>query len=113
MNYVLNHEEEKERKCEDMHLTESYDIKSIDNSGDVRYIEVKGHGGVNRTAELTRLEREFAIEKGDDYWLYIVYDIDFDSATAQLFQCRNPIKNMRVEEKVTYRYLLSGRCHKS
>ena len=110
MQFVINEEKESEnRKCIDMHLTESYDLKSIKQDGsDPRHIEVKGHGGINKTAELTWNEREFALEHPKTYWLYIVHNID--SGKPRLIKCKNPLKRMKVDKKTSHRFLLSGIC---
>ena len=45
------------------------------NTGEVRYIEVKGRWEPTLVVELTETEFEYAKKFGKDYWLYIVYDI--------------------------------------
>ncbi|MEM2385089.1 MAG: DUF3883 domain-containing protein, partial [Candidatus Bathyarchaeia archaeon] len=56
--------------------SEHYDIRSIDpKTGEVRKIEVKGHAGPEIYAELTDDEAELARREGDNYWLYIVYNV--------------------------------------
>ena len=52
-----------------------YDITSLDlNSGELRFIEVKGIGAVTGTVLLTPNERRVAEDRRDCYWLYVVTD---------------------------------------
>jgi superfamily II DNA or RNA helicase len=88
---------------------EHYDIKSIDPStNDVRFIEVKGHKGSEIYGELTDEEFKFALEKGDKYWLYIIYNIG--TKEPKMLRFKDPLKTMnwkifeRIERK--RRYLL-------
>lgn len=86
---------------------EHYDIKSIEPAtGVVRLIEVKGHSGPGVFGELTEDEANLAREKGENYWLYIVYDVE--SGKPKLLQFRDPFKTMNWEvfEKVEKRYML-------
>ncbi|MEM1509908.1 MAG: DUF3883 domain-containing protein, partial [Thermofilaceae archaeon] len=91
--------------------SEHYDVKSIDpRSGEIRKIEVKGHAGPEIYAELTSAEAELARREGDNYWLYIVYDIM--SGSPKLLRFRNPLETMnwreieKVEKKIEKRVIL-------
>jgi len=87
--------------------SEHYDIRSIDpKTGEVRKIEVKGHAGPEIYAELTDDEAELARREGDNYWLYIVYDVK--SGSPKLLRFRNPLvtMNWKVFERVEKRYRL-------
>jgi superfamily II DNA or RNA helicase len=86
---------------------EHYDVKSVEPAtGIVRLIEVKGHSGSEVYGELTGPEADFAREKGEDYWLYIVYDIG--GGRPKLLRFRDPFKTMnwKIFEKVEKRYML-------
>jgi len=103
MRISLSYEKNAGREAIDVSDKEHFDILSRDpNTGEVRYIEVKGHAGSSLVAELSEEEYRVALEKGDNYWLYIVYNVETDN--PQLTAIRNPVKNMRViiREKKTY-----------
>jgi len=87
--------------------SEHYDIRSIDpKTSEIRKIEVKGHAGTEIYGELTDDEAELARREGDNYWLYIVYDVR--SSSPKLLRFRNPLATMnwRVFERVEKRYRL-------
>ncbi|HDJ89417.1 MAG TPA: DUF3883 domain-containing protein [Thermoprotei archaeon] len=103
MRISLNYEKNAGREAIDVSDKEHFDILSRDpNTGEVRYIEVKGHAGPSMVAELSEEEYRVALEKGEKYWLYIVYNVETDN--PQLTAIRNPIKNMKVivKERKTY-----------
>jgi len=105
MRIALSYERSAGREAIDVSDKEHFDILSRDpKTGEVRYIEVKGHAGPSLIAELSEEEYKVAVEKGDNYWLYIVYNVETDN--PQLTAIRNPVKNMRitVEERRTYRF---------
>ncbi len=104
MEYVIAKESIK-RKCTDVSASESFDILSEDVSGgNLEYIEVKGHAGDNRTAELTYKEYLVALRERQRYILYIVYNLDTNS--PQHLRIIDPLSNMDVKEKFTPRYFL-------
>ncbi|MEM0010808.1 MAG: DUF3883 domain-containing protein, partial [Candidatus Bathyarchaeia archaeon] len=87
--------------------SEHYDIRSVDpETGEVRKIEVKGHAGPEIYAELTDDEVELARREGDNYWLYIAYNVK--SGLPKLLRFRNPLvtMNWKVFERVEKRYRL-------
>jgi len=87
--------------------SEHYDIRSINpKTGEIRKIEVKGHAGPEIYGELTDDEAELARREGDNYWLYIVYNVKSDS--PKLLRFRNPLvtMNWKVFERVEKRYRL-------
>jgi len=105
MKYAIDQEESMARKCTDVSSTESFDILSEDKSGgDLMYIEVKGHSGDNRTAELTYNEYKVALKERQRYILYIVYNLD--TSNPQHRRIVDPISNMDVEERFTPSYRL-------
>ena len=57
----------------------------------VRWVEVKSMKGSleNRPATLTRTQFEFAQQKQDAYWLYVVENAG-DPATARIVRIKNP-----------------------
>jgi superfamily II DNA or RNA helicase len=110
IQYVMEVEKSEGRVPIKVSEAEHYDIRSIEPAtGDVRFIEVKGHGGPDVFGELTEDEAKLAWEKGEAYWLYIVYDIR--SGSPKLVRFRDPFKTMNWEvfEKVERRYILRPR----
>jgi len=106
MEHALTYEREQGREPEDVSQFEHFDILSRDpRTGEIRYIEVKGHLGSSLIAELTESEFKLAKEKGRRYWLYIVNNIG--SGKPKLKAIRNPLSKMRVEilESKKYRLL--------
>jgi len=81
-----------------------FDIRSQDESGELRYIEVKGRAGVG-SIWLTPNEWHMAQRFGSDYWLYIVANA---TSRPQLHLVQDPAKNLStVEEKAIVRYIVS------
>ncbi len=67
------------------------DIKSIDDLGRIRYIEVKSFSGIwdsQNPAKLTKTEFEMAREIGDNYWLYLVEKVESKDGKIRII--RNP-----------------------
>lgn len=103
MEIAMEYERKSGRIPEDVSLKEHYDILSIDpKSGERRFIEVKGRSGSDLEVELTETEFELAKEKGEKYWLYIVYNIG--SGEPKLLAIKDPINNMKWEEITIKRY---------
>lgn len=105
MEYVMNHERQHGRVPIDVSEAEHYDVKSINPAtGEVRYIEVKGHAGPIAGAELTDPEAEFARKMGRDHWLYIVYNV---ASKPEMLVFRDPMNSLawRVVEKVDRRWV--------
>ncbi|MFP3265061.1 MAG: DUF3883 domain-containing protein, partial [Acidilobus sp.] len=102
MDFVMEFEKRNSREPEDVSKNEHYDIRSYDpNTGEVRYIEVKGRWEPTLVVELTETEFEYAKKFGKDYWLYIVYDIG--SGKPRLVIIRDPINNVIWQQVPTYR----------
>jgi len=112
MKFVLQKEIEEGRRPDDSpgRRNEHYDIYSYDPStGEERFIEVKGHAGMQIFAELTEEEFKFGKEKGDKYWLYIVFNLTTvgDLANAKYLRFRNAVNTMNVKIKGNARYILT------
>ena len=106
MKRALEYEREHGRHPEDVSQFEHYDIKSTDpKTGEIRYIEVKGHEGRAFVVELTEDEYKEAQKRGEKYWLYLVFNVGKEK--PELLAIRNPLKNMKVKEVTERRYMLS------
>lgn len=103
MKVVMEYEKRQGREPRDVSSSHHYDIESVDASGEVRHIEVKGHKGLrNLYAELTEKEFEEAQKLGDKYWLYIVANLretpkGIDTSDARVFEFRDPMHTMEYE----------------
>jgi hypothetical protein len=107
MEFVMEFERRSGRVPEDVSKYEHYDVRSYDpRTGEVRYIEVKGRWGPTLVVELTETEFEYAKKLGNNYWLYIVYDIG--SGKPKLVMIRNPVNNVVWQPIPEYRYRLVG-----
>ena len=80
-----------------------YDIESRAPDGSWRCIEVKGRAGIGMVS-LTDNEWRCAENLGDDFWLYIVFDI---AETPQLRTIQDPARSLATEGIVRRtRYLI-------
>jgi len=105
MRIAMEYEWKSGRIPEDVSNREHYDILSRDpGSGEVRFIEVKGRSGLDIEVELTETEFNVAKEKGDRYWLYIVYGIG--TGKPRLLAVRDPVNNLRWSEIHVRKYRL-------
>jgi superfamily II DNA or RNA helicase len=106
VEYVMEVEKAEGRNPTRVPESEHYDIRSVEPSGALRLIEVKGHSGSEVYGELTADEANLAQEKGEAYWLYIVYDLG--SGEPKLVRFKDPFNTMNWEifEKVEKRYIL-------
>jgi len=112
MKLVMQIEEKEGRKPDDSPAKENkhYDIYSYDpETGEERFIEVKGHAGMQVFAELTREEFKFGKNKGDKYWLYIVFNLTTagDLASAKYLRFKDATNTMSVRVKDNARYVLT------
>jgi hypothetical protein len=73
-----------------------FDIRSIDTSGKMRYIEVKARAETGAVA-LTQPEWFKALRFKDDYYLYAVMNT---GGKPRLYIIRNPSETLEHEEKV-------------
>ena len=89
---VMRYEIAHDRNPEEMPpLNPGFDIRSVDRSGEVRFIEVKALSGVwegPNPAQLTRREFEEAQDKRDEFWLYVVELATSDE--ARIYPIQNP-----------------------
>ena len=104
MNFVLDYERKEGRTPEDVSLENlGFDIRSTDNDGNIRYIEVKARAKTNSVA-LTQNEWFKAKRFKDDYYLYAVMNA---STKPDLYIIPNPAENLETEEKVeVVRYII-------
>ena len=108
MKHAMEYERAHGREPKDVSQFEHFDILSRDpKTGEIRYIEVKGHLGPSFLAELTEEEFKLAKEKGENYWLYIVNNIG--SGRPKLKAIRNPLAKMKVEVLEAKKYILFPR----
>lgn len=105
MKVAIKYEEMCGRRPVDVSACEHYDILSQDREGKIRYIEVKGHAGRISSVEITEEEYNVGKRFAENYWLYIVFEID--SGKPQLLAVKNPLKSMKITELVKKRYLLT------
>jgi len=69
-----------------------YDIESISEDGEIRYIEVKALSGMwssQNPVQLTKNEFETARKFGEQYWLYVVEHVD-DGQQPVIYKIQNP-----------------------
>ena len=79
-----------------------YDIKSVDASNKVRYIEVKGRHGVGQVA-LTRNEWFKARHLAEDYYLYVVWNTkDGAGPSLRPLVIQDPAHSASAKEDVHY-----------
>jgi hypothetical protein len=72
------------------------DIRSVDNNGKIRYIEVKARAEGGDIA-LTQNEWFKAQRFKDDYYLYVIYNA---AKNPELIIIQNPAANLTPQEKV-------------
>lgn len=78
-----------------------YDIRSYEENGNERWIEVKTTRGGNATPfYLTRNENEVAKERPDAFRLYRLYDF---SKAPRLFTLKPPLEALLTLEPLTFR----------
>jgi len=111
MEFVMKMEEREGRKPDKSPAErgEHYDIYSYDpRTGEERYIEVKGHAGLQIFGELTSKEFEFAKEKKENYWLYIVINITkrIDLAKAYCLKFQDAANTMNARKSGITKYIL-------
>jgi superfamily II DNA or RNA helicase len=80
-----------------------FDVRSADDQGNLRYIEVKARAGAG-PVELTQNEVFKARSLGAAYYLYVV--MNATSAAPSLLIYRNPIEQLAVEEKIERRFAI-------
>lgn len=78
--------------------TPGFDLYETDSSGrQVRWVEVKSMTGSleNRPVGLSHTQFEYAREKSDAYWLYVVEHAT-DPAQARVLRIQNPVAHART-----------------
>ncbi|MEZ8049274.1 MULTISPECIES: DUF3883 domain-containing protein [unclassified Vibrio] len=69
-----------------------YDVKSFDENGTEKFIEVKTTEKTIGTAFfISRNEVEVSRELGSQYWVYRVYDLNKKTGTAKFYPLNGPI----------------------
>ncbi|WP_216665175.1 DUF3883 domain-containing protein [Pseudomonas aeruginosa] len=75
-----------------------FDLYEADNTGrSIRWVEVKSMTGSleDRPVGLSHTQFDYAREKGDAYWLYVVEHAT-DPAQARVLRIQNPIAHART-----------------
>jgi len=104
MEAAMDYERLHERAPQDVSAENlGFDIRSADDQGNLRYIEVKARAGAG-PVELTQNEVFKARSLGDAYYLYVV--MSATSAAPSLLIYRNPIEQLAVEEKIERRFAI-------
>jgi len=84
-----------------------YDIRSYTPEGDVKYIEVKTTLGTqNARFFLTRNEYSFCQKNAGNYFIYRLYDLDMEEATANLYIKHGNVDEHFNKSPVTYQLAL-------
>jgi len=94
----MEHEREQGRMPVDVSQENlGFDIRSSDENGGIRYIEVKARASTG-SIELTQNEWFKAQRFGDDYYLYVVFNAS--SSNPDLIIIRNPAANLDAIPKM-------------
>jgi superfamily II DNA or RNA helicase len=105
MKTAMEYEQKEQRNPEDVSLKDiGYDIRSWDNLGNYRYIEVKAR---SRTGSISLTPNEWVMANrlGDEYWLYIVENA---ATNPTLYTIQNPALNLKLVEEVSViRYIVN------
>ena len=99
MRVTIEYERNQGRTPEDVSKENlGFDIRSVDENGNFRYIEVKARAGIGSVA-LTTNEWFKALHLGDDFYLYVVWNAERDPDTKPLI-IRNPAKNLSINQEI-------------
>ena len=111
MKVAMEYEKKQDREPEDVHLENlGYDIRSTDEIGNYRYIEVKARSKEG-SITLTPNEWLMAQRLRNEYWLYAVMKA---STTPELYLIQNPDSRLEPEEEVSIvRYIVKNWKDKS
>jgi len=101
MPIVFNYEGLGGREAVRVSKFEHFDVKSVKKNFDgniveERYIEVKTKIRRNLSVKLTKEEANVAREKGDKYWLYIVYGVKTDKPV--ILAIRDPLNRLPLRK---------------
>lgn len=106
METVMEYERRARRQPEDVSKENlGFDVKSIDEKGDIRYIEVKGRASIGAIA-LTQNEWFKAQRLRENYYLYVVWNTR-NELNTKFLTIRNPALNLSVQEKEVVRYIVT------
>ncbi len=105
MEIVMEYEKSHGRTPEDVSTQNlGYDIRSYDEKGNYRYIEVKTRAGEGSIA-LTPNEWLMAQRLKDEYWLYVVTNA---YTKPELHLIQNPAMNLKPEQEIgIVRYIIN------
>jgi len=111
MKFVMEYERNQGRNPEDVHLENlGYDIRSKDEKGVFRYIEVKSRAREGAVI-LTPNEWLMAQRLRNEYWLYVVINA---SSKPELYLVQNPVEHLKPDEEVSIvRYIIKAWKDKS
>lgn len=102
MEVAMDQERSHGRNPEDVSAENlGFDIRSTDERGNRRYIEVKARAGVGQI-ELTQNEVFKARSLADDYYLYVIMNASDVVPSLRIYQ--NPIEMLAMEEKIEHRF---------
>ena len=103
MEVVMEFERRAGRKPKDVSkdIGPGYDIKSFDDKGNVRYIEVKGRKGIGAIA-LSKNEWFKAKHLAEDYYLYVVWSTENHPNVPPPKIIRDPAHNLTPKEDIHY-----------
>ena len=105
MQITMQYERDEGRIPEDVSKENlGFDVRSVDDNGDFRYIEVKARAGIGSVA-LTTNEWFKAQHLGEDFYLYVVWNAAREPDSKPLI-IRNPAKNLSVSQEVV-RYFVN------
>jgi superfamily II DNA or RNA helicase len=105
MEAAMEHERASGRLPEDVSAENlGFDVRSTDDHGNRRYIEVKTRAGFG-PVELTQNEVFKARSLGESYFLYVVMNAASSAHSVSIY--RNPIQELSMEEKIERRFLIS------
>lgn len=104
MDVAIGHERSFGRTPEDVSAENlGFDIRSTDEWGNRRYIEVKARAGVG-PVELTQNEVFKARSLGDSYFLYVVMNATTTTPSLRIY--RHPVERLIMQEKIERRYTI-------
>ena len=100
---VMDYEIKSGRKPRDVSrdIGPGYDIKSFDNNGNIRYIEVKGRKGIG-TVALSKNEWFKAKHLNEDYYLYVVWNTELHPNNTLPKIIRDPANNLIANEDIHF-----------
>lgn len=102
MEAAMGHERSHGRAPQDVSVENlGFDIRSSDDQGNLRYIEVKARARAG-PVELTQNEVFKAHSLGESYFLYVVMSAASTVPALRIYQ--NPAAKLTMEERIERRY---------